>query len=173
MAILTIIVESVTITLLYKTALDEEKLRLVETAKSQASLIDAIARFDEKYSNNYPELPYHEVSLPVWKMEDTEDFIISRLEGLKQAKEAYSRTGRLPMCTDKERWVREKKWAVTKKGNKKASRCFDNCKDAYEYMNKMNLETKYTYLVAERKVKYPRCEKWCSVSRWCSQIKEI
>jgi hypothetical protein len=40
--------------MLFRTALDEERARLVETAKSQARLIEAIARFDARYSNDYP-----------------------------------------------------------------------------------------------------------------------
>ena len=45
----------VTIRVLYKTAFDEERERLVETAQSQARLIEAVARFDSLYSSNYPE----------------------------------------------------------------------------------------------------------------------
>jgi hypothetical protein len=55
MAIVTIIVEFVTIGMLYRTALNEEQARLVETAKSQARLIEAIARFDALYSTDYPK----------------------------------------------------------------------------------------------------------------------
>ncbi len=54
MAIVTTIVEVVTIAMLYRTALHEEKDRLIDTAKSQARLIEAVARFDAQYSNDYP-----------------------------------------------------------------------------------------------------------------------
>lgn len=40
--------------ILYKTAIDEESIRLAETAKSQARLIEAVARFDKQYSKGYP-----------------------------------------------------------------------------------------------------------------------
>ena len=43
------------ITILYQVALDEERSRLIETAQSQARLMEAVARFDELYSINYPE----------------------------------------------------------------------------------------------------------------------
>jgi len=43
------------ITILYHAALDEERSRLVETAQSQARLMEAVARYDEVYSLNYPE----------------------------------------------------------------------------------------------------------------------
>ena len=54
MAFIVMVVESVTIGILYHTALTEERSRLEETAKSQARLIEAIARFDKIYSTNYP-----------------------------------------------------------------------------------------------------------------------
>ncbi|MDH5763052.1 MAG: histidine kinase [Nitrospinota bacterium] len=43
------------ISLLYQTAYEEEKSRLVEVAQSQARLMEAVARFDMQYSHNYPE----------------------------------------------------------------------------------------------------------------------
>ena len=43
------------IAILYHAALDEERSRLVETAQSQARLMEAVARFDEVYSLAYPE----------------------------------------------------------------------------------------------------------------------
>lgn len=41
---------------LYETAFDEQRVRLVETARSQARLIESVARFDQKYSRgDHPE----------------------------------------------------------------------------------------------------------------------
>ncbi len=47
-------IESITFGLLYNTAFEEERRRLEETAKSQARLIEAIARFDKNFSRDYP-----------------------------------------------------------------------------------------------------------------------
>jgi hypothetical protein len=55
MTVVAISVGTVTITILYRAAFNEERNRLVETVKSQASLIKAIARFDAKYSTEYPK----------------------------------------------------------------------------------------------------------------------
>jgi signal transduction histidine kinase len=41
--------------ILYQTAYEEERSRLVEVAQSQARLMEAVAQFDMKYSHNYPE----------------------------------------------------------------------------------------------------------------------
>jgi PAS domain S-box-containing protein len=57
MALSCLFVAGITITSLYQAAISEGRERLVETAQSQARLIEAIARFDEKYSKDYPEGP--------------------------------------------------------------------------------------------------------------------
>jgi len=52
-----LIVSGLTITLLYRTAIEEERVRLIETAQSQARLIESTARFNAVYSKNYPGGP--------------------------------------------------------------------------------------------------------------------
>jgi hypothetical protein len=54
MSSIVIVVESISVGILYHTAFEEERLRLVETAKSQARLIEAVARFDKIHSSDYP-----------------------------------------------------------------------------------------------------------------------
>lgn len=55
MSLLVLTVESITIGILYKTALDEERSRLVEMARSQARLIEAVARFDQQFNGDFPQ----------------------------------------------------------------------------------------------------------------------
>jgi PAS domain S-box-containing protein len=43
------------ITILYRAALKEEHSRLTETVQSQARLLEAVARFDQKYSHDFPQ----------------------------------------------------------------------------------------------------------------------
>lgn len=52
----------VSISILYRTAIRQEAIRLAETAKSQARLVEAIASLDKKY-NNYSSLYAKEVAL--------------------------------------------------------------------------------------------------------------
>ena len=49
------VVETTTVNILYNTAITQEKSRLVEIVKSQARLIEAIARFDKLYTDKYPD----------------------------------------------------------------------------------------------------------------------
>ena len=53
MAFSCLIVAGITILSLYQAAISEERERLVETAQSQARLIEAVARFDAIYSKSY------------------------------------------------------------------------------------------------------------------------
>jgi len=54
MSLLVAATSILSIGILYKTAVKEEMVRLTETAKSQARLIEAVARFNKKYSHEYP-----------------------------------------------------------------------------------------------------------------------
>jgi signal transduction histidine kinase len=54
MAGVVIAVAALVFYVLYTAAIEEERERLVETAQSQARLIEAIARFDSVYSSEYP-----------------------------------------------------------------------------------------------------------------------
>jgi PAS domain-containing protein len=54
MVVASVVVAGITISMLYGTAFNEAKARLVETAQSQARLIEAVARFDAQYSKDYP-----------------------------------------------------------------------------------------------------------------------
>ena len=54
MSAVVLIVETISVTILYKTSIEEQKSRLVESAKSQARLIESIARFSKIYSKSYP-----------------------------------------------------------------------------------------------------------------------
>ncbi len=57
MSVLVLAVDISAIGMLYHTALQEERLRLAETATSQARLIEAVARFDAIHSPNFPNGP--------------------------------------------------------------------------------------------------------------------
>ncbi len=54
MAVVATTVALTAIWLLYTTALDAQKGRLIEIAKSRARMIEAVARFDKAYSKDYP-----------------------------------------------------------------------------------------------------------------------
>jgi signal transduction histidine kinase/CheY-like chemotaxis protein len=55
MILIAVLVTAISIFVLYQTAFEEERSRLVEAAQSQARLIEAVAEFDVEYSGDFPE----------------------------------------------------------------------------------------------------------------------
>jgi len=54
MVFLCLVVGSIAILVLYNTSLEQNRTRLVETAKSRARLIESVARYDANYSKGFP-----------------------------------------------------------------------------------------------------------------------
>jgi hypothetical protein len=79
--------------------------------------------------------------------------------------------GVLPDCTPKERWVRDTKWAVYKKGNKRASRLLDSEEEAVGWIAEK--EDAENYKVVFREGESVRCARYCSAAPWCEQWKRI
>ncbi|MEZ5524026.1 MAG: PAS domain S-box protein [Pseudomonadales bacterium] len=50
MAVIAVCVSGIAITMLYKTAMQQQAIRLAETAQSQARFLEAVARFDARFS---------------------------------------------------------------------------------------------------------------------------
>ena len=88
MVALTLIVESVAVGMLYKTAINETRARLQETAKSQARLIEAIARFVQNNISSNPVDPLQETLSQIIDAHNnyqgfgkTGEFTLSKREG--------------------------------------------------------------------------------------------
>jgi len=88
LAVITLTVTGVTIGLLSGAAIREERARLVDTAKSQARLMESVARFDADYSQTYPDGPVAATISQVLDAHeryegfgDTGEFTLARREG--------------------------------------------------------------------------------------------
>lgn len=80
----------------------------------------------------------------------------------------------LPICSNDERWYKPGKWAVTKKGNKKATKLFDEDKEAEarNYADFLSERDKKPYEVDFRPGTDSKCMEYCSVCEFCSYWKE-
>lgn len=54
MAVVTVVAASTTIATLYNVAFEEGRSRLIDTVQSRARMMEAVARFDQKYSTDFP-----------------------------------------------------------------------------------------------------------------------
>lgn len=74
----------------------------------------------------------------------------------------------LTPCDEQQRWHKPDKWAVMKKGNKRAVRVYADKGDAYQRAAGENREAgKELYYVEERMGEDTKCDSYCSVSDFC------
>lgn len=116
---------------------------------------------------SYPVSPI--ISLPVDIMFniDVENLLRQRISAWRLA-----RAGKLPECTSDERWQRETKYAVKKKGNKMAAKggVFDIEEEAIAFADTLDYPTEIEY----RPGRNLRCDRnSCLVAQWCSQWARI
>ena len=108
-------------------------------------------------NNDYPVIPFAEIGVLLWPLKKTEEYIKQRLE-------LHSKTD-VP-CTPADQWEKPTKWALMKKGNKRATKIFDK----YEIAERVRMDKDdKTLYVEERKGSKPRCEDYCIVRNFCNQ----
>lgn len=113
-----------------------------------------------KFNPEYPKSPIVTIKVPVWTREKIEKYIKERL-ALHNKKD-------LPECTKEERWNVGDKFAVKKKGVKRALRVFKTKEEAKEYIERQDLPNLY---IEYRPGENIRCEDWCLVKDFCEQYK--
>lgn len=116
-----------------------------------------------KRESDYPQKAVAIKAIPIWEPNKTFAYMKHRLMLYKQAQD-----GIWPDCTPEERWARPAKWAIMKKGNKKASKLCDSEKDAHGWLDQI-LGGKANYSIQFRAGESIRCANYCPVARHCKQ----
>lgn len=128
---------------------------------------------DSQTKLDYPQSPIVIVDIPMWSEPQQDSYFEDRVE-LHQEAEFVRLVGEpLPVCANKERWMRDAKFAVKKKTVKRAIRIFDTKEQAEEFFNKEEFGD--AYIIEERKSDPIRCsQNYCKVADFCDQYqKEI
>jgi hypothetical protein len=113
-----------------------------------------------KRSRDYPAHAVVRIPIKLWDALDREKYIQKRIDMHKDASRA--------VCTADDMWKRESKYAVHKGESKRATRVFDNGKDAYDFI----FQSEATHHVIERPGSRARCEgNYCGVADFCKQFK--
>ena len=112
---------------------------------------------------NYPPINFHEFNIPLWSTEDTVAYVKERIRLHKEVAALPDKD--LPLCTDKERWVKNSVWAVMKEGRKSAVHLHDAQEGAMKELSSCDDK----HYVEERKGEATRCINPCDVAPVCSQ----
>lgn len=118
-----------------------------------------------KMDYTYPQKQCNSFPVKLWPKEEREAFLEKRVSLHQQARE-----GKPSYCTDEDRWYTGDKWAVMKKGNKKATKLFNKEIDANAFILEHKEKAKLS--VVFRQGAYKRCDDYCSVKAFCPNYKE-
>lgn len=121
------------------------------------------AKQAKKDGDNYPQdriLPGYKIQL--MSLEETEAYIRTRLELFDSVRD--NKDAQLPSCTPDELWSTEEKFAVYKKGAKRASRVLDSVENAKKYMTTKKIDG----VIQHRPAMVKRC-KYCAAFPFCTQ----
>lgn len=119
-----------------------------------------------EYGTDYPKCQVVVQDIKLWPYGETKKFIKRRIR-LHQESESMSDDKLLP-CTDAERWKRDDKYAVMKKGGKRALRLLNSQGEAETWIKNNGRGDRIDF----RGGSFPRCEGYCAAAPWCSQWKE-
>jgi len=104
------------------------------------------------------------VPIELWTPEEVENYVNNRVALFKSVQDLPD--DELPPCTPEERWQTETKYAVMKKGRKRALAVCDTEEEA------IKKATQFGATIEEREAKAMRCEEYCSVNKFCKYYKE-
>lgn len=112
---------------------------------------------------DYPQRQVQVFSVPLWTPEQATEFLEERVALHQEAEK-----GNYPECSKSERWVRDEKWAVQKKGVKKAVRLYDSPEAAETHAKDQS-----NLYVEHRVGSSVRCESYCAAMPFCLQAQRM
>lgn len=145
------------------------RLLLEENGYSVKAIINIALYRDWKKSlvgttEKYPPHQVAKFEIPVWPTSETEAFIAARIAEFEGAKKT------LPLCSDEERWKDSDVYALTKIGNKRATKLFAAQAEAEAHIDIFKITG---HEIQFRPGVNKRCESYCLVSGWCEQFKQL
>jgi len=106
---------------------------------------------------DYPSQPIQIIDIPLWTLEEQEEYILERLE-LHYGKGEK-------VCTDREMWAKAGSFAVKQKGKKRALRVLPTKDKAESWIVSQGLSDKKSVSIEERPATYVRCESYCAFGK--------
>lgn len=108
-----------------------------------------------KRDADYPQLPIVTVDIPMWDMEQAEDYMYERV--------ALHQNAEPTPCNDEERWLQPSVYALKKDGRKTAVKLYDIKEEADAAAEAAGKG----HFVEHRPGEYRRCADYCNVAHEC------
>jgi len=135
-----------------------------------AILRDWMASRAEK-EPDYPQCAVMVVEIPLWEPTVIQEYIEHRVRIHQEAEDVPDDW--LNPCSPQERWEKPTTWAVMKKGNKRATRVYEEEPMARAHMLQQSALNAKDFEIVERPGESVRCERYCKAAPFCSQKKEM
>ena len=146
---------------IYAWLVEKVKQQPVKKLQIIAIVRDWSARDTAK--EGYPSSPIATIDIPLWPMEQREEYINQRIHLHSAAYFDSETDGEIAQCTPDEMWEKPEKFAVKKEGGVRAKSLHDSRDEA-----EIALPPK-GYFIEHRPGSRTRCESYCQVSAFCSQ----
>jgi len=130
-------------------------------------------KFQMMRDPKYPRHKYHEIDIPLWTLEEREEFLFSKVRQHVAAESLADDD--LPYCTPSEMWEKDTKYAIMEPGAKRAARVLDTPEDLEKYAEWKETSgkpLKKGWKIEERPGTRMRCEQFCSCNVFCNQYAE-
>lgn len=112
--------------------------------------------------DDYPTKQVEVFPVPAWSEASTVSFMRDRIKAHQNGRDAP------PLCTMEERWNDGTKWAVMKKGAKRAIKLFEDKEQAEAAVHWQNgILPNPKYYLEERPAEDKRCKFYCPVAKFC------
>ena len=144
---------------------------LGKTLKVKSLSIMAILRDWSKMktmtSKDYPRKQVVMIPVRQWSEEEQDNFVLDRIKAHQEAE-----VGELPVCSAKERWRKDDKYAIMKDGRKTALRLLDTKDQVKQYLKDNKLVEGKGCTVVLRAGEDIRCQSYCRVNSFCDYFTE-
>ena len=90
------------------------------------------------FKSDYPKQPIMTIDIPLWETSQQEEFVRQRVQLHQQAEFDYLNGDPIAECTADETWMRATKFAVMKKGRKRAIKLHDDEADAMSHAESLD-----------------------------------
>ena len=144
---------------------------LGKTLKVKSLSIMAILRDWSKMktmtSKDYPKKQVVMIPVRQWSEEEQDNFVLARIKAHQEAE-----VGELPVCSAKERWRKDDKYAIMKDGRKTALRLLDTKDQVKQYLKDNKLVEGKGCTVVLRAGEDIRCQSYCRVNSFCDYFME-